>query len=340
MATQSSIIWNYFTKISTGKDSPVAASCNTCNNSMESDPETNRLSTHLRVHHKPLHNELEEVMRNLGKSPSGRGLSLVNENVPAAPKTSVLRNFRMCKKPAVKPVMAVRPTKVKAPDSPESGKVRLKSLFESLLRQARKADGGEPPENNTAGITENAVGQLINNLISGTVDTDTFHKDLQKVLNSQPQPALVPFINENLQPLKISMRSGELSISGLSESKAARPVMAVRPMKAVAKQRAVKPMRAPYALRNLKVSSPKPRIIATPCSISQKSRKEKTKKGSSNKFEGVCLLALTGTHDCSVDHDNENVPPQEQTAKQNNEDAKPRSLRDFRMNRNQSKGTS
>ena len=246
---------------------------------------------------------------------------------------------RVSKKPAVKPVMAVRPTKAKVP-APESGKVRLKSLFESLLRQARKADGGQPPENNTAaGILENAVGQLINNLISGTVDTDTFHEDLQKVLNSQPQPALVPFINENLQPLKISMSSGEISISGLGESKAAKPVMAVRPMKAVAKQRAVKPMRAPYALRNhLRVSAPKPRIIATPCRISQKSRKEKTKKGNS-KFEGVCLLALTGTHDCSVDHDNENVPPQEQIAKRGNEDAKPRSLRDFRINRNKSKGT-
>ena len=95
MASQSSIIWNYFTKMSTGKDSPVAASCNTCNNSMESDPENNRLSTHLRVHHKPLHNELEEFVRNLNKSPSsGRVLSLVNETVPAAPKTSALRNFR------------------------------------------------------------------------------------------------------------------------------------------------------------------------------------------------------------------------------------------------------
>ena len=99
--------------------------------------------------------------------------------------------------------------------------MRLKNLLESLLRQARKADGGHPPEeNNTVGVKENDVRHLIKKLISGTIDADTFHKDLQKVLDSQPQPALVPFINENLQPLKISMRSGKLSITGLSKSMA------------------------------------------------------------------------------------------------------------------------
>ena len=332
MASQSSIIWNYFTKISTGKDRPVAANCNSCNNSMESDPDnTSRLSNHLRLHHKPLHNELEEVMRNLSKSPSGRGLSLVNENVPAAPKMSSLRNFRLSKK-------ALQEVKGKAPDS---GKLRLKSLFESLLRQARKADG-QPAESNNAGIIENAVGQSISNLINGSIDTETFHEDLQKALNSQPQPALVPFIKGNLQPLKTSMRSGVLSIVGLKESKAAKPVMAVRPTLKVAKAvKPVKPMRAPYALRNLRVSAARgasSAVVATPCNIS---RKEKSEEKKNTKFEGVCLLALTGTHDCSVDHDQENVPPQEQAAQQGNEVAKTRGLRDIRIirNRNKAKGT-
>ena len=214
-SSQSSVIWNYFTKISTGKDNPVAASCNTCNDSMQSDPENKRLSNHLRVNHKPLHNEFEDVMKSLGKSPSSsarRGLSVVDENVPAAPKISALRNFRFSQK------------KVKEGD----GKGKLKNLFEALLKQARKADG-QPAENNTAGIIENAVGQSINNLINGAIDTNTFHEDLQKVLNSQPQSTLVPFINENLPPLKTSLQSGELSIAGLNEFKASKPVMATKP---------------------------------------------------------------------------------------------------------------
>ena len=326
MASQSAIIWNYFTKIES-KESPVAT-CNSCNRSMENDPDNNRLSNHLRVYHKPLHNELEEVMRNLSKSPSGRGLSLVDENEPTAPKTSSLRHFRISKK-AVKPVMAVRPMKGK---TPEDGKVRLKSLFESLLRLARKADGQQTAEN-TVGHREDSVGRLINNLISGSIDTGAFHECLQKVLDSQPQPALVSFIEENLQPLKTSMRSGELSITGLNESKAVKPVKAV-------KQRVVKPIRAPFPSRNLRVSSAKgaaAAIVATPCTVSQKS--EFKKKKSKSTFEGVCLLALTGTHDCRVDHDKENILPQEQIAKQGNEVVKTRGLRDFRINRNMSKGT-
>ena len=89
-------------------------------------------------------------------------------------------------------------------------------------------------------------------------------------------------------------------------------------------------------VRNLRVSTPKPRITATPCSISQKPRiLRKTR----SQFDGVCLLAMTGTHDCSVDHDKENASPQEGAAKQGSEEAKPRSLRDFRINRIKSRGT-
>ena len=404
--------------MSTSKENPVAASCNTCNSSMESDPDNKRLANHLRVNHKPLHSEFEEAMRK-------RGLSLVNENVPAVPKTPSLRNFRKSKRvspvkedgkkklnglfqallkqakniddgqpqenkstgvieksvgqlinhlvsgtidtetfheglqkvlksqpqPALIPFINqmksqtvlrhFRIAKKKRPETRESGKVRLKNLFEALLRQAKKADG---QEDDTVGIIENAVGQVINNLISGSIDTETFHQDLQKVLNSGPQPALIPFINDNLQSLKNSLTSGELSIAGRGgeTKKAAKPVAAVRPtVKVVAKPKALgQPIRAPYALRNVSVSAPKPRIIATPCSISQKSKRGRPRKEKHvPKFDGVCLLALTGTHDCSVDHDKENVPPQEQMANEGNDDAKPTSLRDIRINRNKSKGT-
>ena len=102
-AGQNSPIWIYFTKSGSNEENAIAT-CNTCNDAMKSDPaSTSRLSNHLKVFHKPLHSELEEIQRmfmNVGGSSSTKapmkkkGLLVLNENVPAGHGKSPLRQFR------------------------------------------------------------------------------------------------------------------------------------------------------------------------------------------------------------------------------------------------------
>ena len=63
-------------------------------------------------------------------------------------------------------------------------------------------------------VAEN-VRILIQSLIDGVEDPETFTAKLQCELNSAPQPCLVPFLKRSLPYLQNSLLFGELSIDGV-----------------------------------------------------------------------------------------------------------------------------
>jgi transcription initiation factor TFIID subunit 4 len=89
--------------------------------------------------------------------------------------------------------------------TPDTAKHKCKNFLATLLRLA-----GEQPAN----VATN-VRNLIQGLIDGKVDPDTFTTKLQKELHSSPQPCLVPFLKRSLPYLQQSLLNGELSIDGV-----------------------------------------------------------------------------------------------------------------------------
>ncbi len=89
--------------------------------------------------------------------------------------------------------------------TPDTAKHKCKNFLATLLKLA----GDQPPA-----VAAN-VRKLIQGLIDGNVDPETFTTKLQKELNSSPQPCLVPFLKKSLPYLQNSLRSGELTIDGV-----------------------------------------------------------------------------------------------------------------------------
>ena len=89
--------------------------------------------------------------------------------------------------------------------TPDTAKHKCKNFLATLLKLA-----GEQPANVAANVRN-----LIQGLIDGKVDPETFTTKLQRELNSSPQPCLVPFLKRSLPFLQASLTSGELSIEGV-----------------------------------------------------------------------------------------------------------------------------
>lgn len=89
--------------------------------------------------------------------------------------------------------------------TPDTAKHKCKNFLATLLKLA-----GEQPAN-----VRTNVHNLIQGLIDGNVDPETFTTKLQRELNSSPQPCLVPFLKRSLPFLQASLSSGELSIEGV-----------------------------------------------------------------------------------------------------------------------------
>lgn len=89
--------------------------------------------------------------------------------------------------------------------TPDTAKLKCKNFLATLLRLASE----QPP------VVATNVRNLIQGLIDGKVDPETFTTKLQKELNSSPQPCLVPFLKKSLPYLQQSLSSGELSIDGV-----------------------------------------------------------------------------------------------------------------------------
>lgn len=89
--------------------------------------------------------------------------------------------------------------------TPDTAKHKCKNFLATLLKLASE----QPPN-----VTLN-VRQLIQGLIDGKVNPETFTTNLQRELNSSPQPCLVPFLKRSLPYLQQSLINGELSIDGV-----------------------------------------------------------------------------------------------------------------------------
>ena len=69
--------------------------------------------------------------------------------------------------------------------------------------------------NEKAPAVAEIVRNLIQSLIDGVNDPETFTAKLECELNSPTQPSLLPFLNRTLPYLQNSLLSGEISIDGI-----------------------------------------------------------------------------------------------------------------------------
>lgn len=89
--------------------------------------------------------------------------------------------------------------------SPNTAKKKCKNFLSTLIRLA--SDQPEQVANN--------VRKLIQGLIDGNIQPEDFTVQLQRELNSSPQPCLVPFLKKSLPYLRYSLMIKELTIDGV-----------------------------------------------------------------------------------------------------------------------------
>lgn len=89
--------------------------------------------------------------------------------------------------------------------SPNTAKRKCKNFLSTLIRLA----SDQPAQ------TAMNVKGLIQGLIDGNIPPEDFTKQLEKELNSSPQPCLVPFLRKSLPYLRHSLLTKELSIEGV-----------------------------------------------------------------------------------------------------------------------------
>lgn len=89
--------------------------------------------------------------------------------------------------------------------SPNTAKKKCKNFLSTLIRLAT-----DQPEQ----VATN-VKNLIQGLIDGAIQPEDFTNQLQKELNSSPQPCLVPFLKKSLPYLRHSLMTKELTIDGV-----------------------------------------------------------------------------------------------------------------------------
>ncbi|XP_050689481.1 transcription initiation factor TFIID subunit 4-like isoform X2 [Eriocheir sinensis] len=159
--------------------------------------------------------------------------SIATQAVPAitAPTTVAVAQGTTVAGTTVVPTQATQatPTPVTQPSqatsvgsqtiSAESAKTKCKNFLATLLKLASEQ---------RAPVARN-VRTLIQGLIDGRVEPEAFTEELQKDLNSSPQPCLVPFLKKTLPYLRLSLAKHELTIEGVRPP----PFNAVNPVPGV-----------------------------------------------------------------------------------------------------------
>ncbi|CAN7982502.1 unnamed protein product [Ixodes hexagonus] len=124
--------------------------------------------------------------------------------------------------------------------SPNMAKKKCKNFLSTLIRLA-----SAQPEH-----TATNVRCLIQGLIDGTIQPEDFTKQLERELNSSPQPCLVPFLRNSLPHLRHSLLTKELSIEGVRPPRAAIPMSpamaAARSLQKVHNSRSILPHSATH----------------------------------------------------------------------------------------------
>ncbi|RWS16950.1 Transcription initiation factor TFIID subunit 4-like protein [Dinothrombium tinctorium] len=93
--------------------------------------------------------------------------------------------------------------------SPNTAKEKCKNFLSTLIKLA--SDQPEPIAMNVATNVKN----LIQGLIDGRIQPEEFTNQLQRELNSSPQPCLVPFLKKSLPYLRHSLMLREMTIDGV-----------------------------------------------------------------------------------------------------------------------------
>ncbi|XP_043235300.1 transcription initiation factor TFIID subunit 4-like isoform X4 [Amphibalanus amphitrite] len=108
--------------------------------------------------------------------------------------------------------------------APDTAKQKCRNFLATLLRLAK-----DQPDS----VARN-VRMLIQSLIDGRTEPETFTTRLQQELNSSPQPCLVPFLKKSLPFLRQSLFSREITIEGVkpppSSALSAAPVAGAVPV--------------------------------------------------------------------------------------------------------------
>jgi hypothetical protein len=87
--------------------------------------------------------------------------------------------------------------------------VKCVKFFKTLLNLTQQNQGKYE-----VGTTE-LVRNLVENVISGTIQPEEFTTQLQAVLKSQAQPHLLPFIQKTLPSLRVALMNGQQTIEGI-----------------------------------------------------------------------------------------------------------------------------
>ena len=104
-----------------------------------------------------------------------------------------------------KPIPNPPPSVPSSSLSPNTAKHKCRNFLVTLQKLVEE----KPPA-----VAEN-IRNLIQSLIDGVDDPETFTTKICCVLNSAPQPRLVPFLKLSLPYLQNSLLFGELSIDGI-----------------------------------------------------------------------------------------------------------------------------
>ncbi|XP_047484190.1 transcription initiation factor TFIID subunit 4-like isoform X5 [Penaeus chinensis] len=139
------------------------------------------------------------------------GTTVAGTVVPTTPTTAVA--------PVTQTTQPAAATGGSQTISAESAKTKCKNFLATLLKLANEQ---------RATVARN-VRNLIQGLIEGRVEPEVFTEELQKDLNSSPQPCLVPFLKKTLPYLRVSLARGELTIDGVRPP----PLSAVTPVTGV-----------------------------------------------------------------------------------------------------------
>ncbi|XP_068212197.1 transcription initiation factor TFIID subunit 4-like isoform X2 [Palaemon carinicauda] len=130
--------------------------------------------------------------------------------IPAAPVTTVAGTIITpttlpTASPATQTPQPTATTTTTQTITAESAKTKCKNFLATLLKLANEQ---------RAPVARN-VRNLIQGLIDARVEPEAFTEELQKDLNSSPQPCLVPFLKKTLPYLRVSLARGELTIDGV-----------------------------------------------------------------------------------------------------------------------------
>ncbi|XP_054165319.1 transcription initiation factor TFIID subunit 4-like isoform X2 [Oppia nitens] len=137
--------------------------------------------------------------------------------------------------------------------SPNTAKKKCKNFLSTLIRLA----SDQPPN------VANNVKNLIQGLIDDAIQPEDFTNQLQRELNSSPQPCLVPFLKKSLPYLRFSLMQKELTIEGVRPPPNGTVTLPLQTQNIPQIQIAQTPPRAPGLQQTVRLLTPMTSLMST-----------------------------------------------------------------------------